>query len=362
MTANTAIPITVNGAKELKQYIQDVTCLTKSIRDEFERDLTHPSAVVNYTDADLISVGRGNHEFNARKCRITHNDFVYNQTQLPQYSNVIQTENVVKECLVRLEGLRKMLVNNKQQKKTTIRNIRRIISDTNSSRDPAHLFEEITYQSPRVIMLRGLIEQTKQNHKTVTRNILDQVRAILLDMRTRYILMFERAVQQTVEAIIHHAEKCRTFIAKCRHLAMIEYCASSWWMETQKDPNDQTCYYVSALLSEDHGELKQFNPVTTGLTTPPMNVEIFVHEDHNNQQPDVCVMMYKLDEELAAEILTDDAIHAFEDEERNAKLIFREHQRQYDEEEIDDDDQVWNYWSHPDEQQHGYAAAEQAWR
>jgi hypothetical protein len=71
-----------------------------------------------------------------------------------------------------------------------------------------------------------------------------------------------------------------------------------------------------------------------------MNVQIFVHE-HNEMQPekDECVVMYDLDESLAAEILTDEAIQTFEDDERDAKDAVREHQRLYA-----DADQVWNYW------------------
>lgn len=356
---NTAIANTINGANELKKYIEDMTRLAESIRAELERDLQLPRAVVNYHDDDFISVGQGNHEFNARMCQVAHSDFVYNHTQLSQSSPVLQYESVVKDCLASLERFRVSLVNNKQQKRTTIRAIRRIIiAHTNSCRGSAEVFEEIAYQSPCVIMLRGLIEQTKQNHKTIARNILDQVHPIVLDMRTRHIHMFEQAAQQTVEAIIIHADKCRVFMAQCRHLAIVEYCAYLWWTNTQKEYYCQqnNNYYVSALLAEDNGELKRFNAASaSGLSVAasggrrPMNVQIFVHE-HNEMQPekDECVVMYDLDESLAAEILTDEAIQTFEDDERDAKDAVREHQRLYANAAADaadaDADQVWNYW------------------
>lgn len=351
----TAVPKFINGAKDLKLCIQDMTRDAESIRAEFDHDLQQPKAVVNYPDNDFISIGQGNHEFNARMCQVAHNDFVYNHTQLSQSSQVLQCESVVKDCLVRLEGLRKMLVNNKQQKKTTINAIRRIIiADINSSRNSAQVFEELDYQSPIVVMLRGLIEQTKQNHKTINRNILDQVRAIVLDMRTRHIRMFEQSAQQTVEAIIQHADKCRVFMARCRHLAIVEYCAHLWWTKTQKEHYHQKKYYVSALLAEDKGELKRFHAAIAGLSAArPMNVEILVfeHNEMQSEEKEQCILTYDLDEELAAEILTDEAIKTFEDDERDAKQVWssssHQHQSQQDADADADDDQVWNYWSRP---------------
>jgi len=65
-------------------------------------------------------------------------------------------------------------------------------------------------------------------------------------------------------------------------------------------------------------------------------------------EKDECVVMYDLDESLAAEILTDEAIQTFEDDERDAKDAVREHQRLYANAAADaadaDADQVWNYW------------------
>jgi hypothetical protein len=369
---NAAIANTINGAKELKKYIQDMTRLAESIREVCERDLQQPRAVVNYHHDDFISVGQGNHEFNARMCQVAHSDFVYNHTQLSQSSVLLKYESIVKDCLASLERFRVSLVNNKQQKRTTIRAIRRIIiAHTNSCRGSAEVFEEIAYQSPCVIMLRGLIEQTKQNHKTIARNILDQVHPIVLDMRTRHIHMFEQAAQQTVEAIIIHADKCRVFMTQCRYLAIVEYCANLWWTHTQKEHYCQqnNNYYVSALLAEDNGELKRFNAASaSGLSVAAsggrrrlMNVQIFVHE-HNEMQPekDECIVMYDLDESLATEILTDEAIQTFEDDERDAKDAVREHQRLYANAATaaTTDDQVWNYWGRRSDAQHEYLGEE----
>jgi hypothetical protein len=356
----TAVPKFINGAKDLKMCIQDMTRDAESIRAQLDDDLQQPKAVVNYPDNDFISIGQGNHEFNARMCQVAHSDFVYNNTQLSQSSPVLQCESVVKDCLARLEELRKMLVNNKQQKKTTINAIRRIIiADINSSRNSEQVFEELAYQSPIVVMLRGLIEQTKQNHKTINRNILDQVRAIVLDMRTRHIRMFEQSAQQTVEAIIQHADKCRVFMARCRHLAIVEYCAHLWWTKTQKELYHQKKYYVSALLAEDKGELKRFHAAIAGLSAArPMNVEILVfeHNEMQSEEKEQCILTYDLDEELAAEILTDEAIQTFEDDERDAKHVWSSSSHQHQSQEDADADQVWNYWSRPPYDEHDYAA------
>ena len=367
MPVATAVPKFINGAKDLKLYIQDMTHDADSIRAEFERDLQQTKALVNYSDNEFISIGRGNHELNARMCQDAHNDFVYKHAQLPQSSQVLQCDSVVKDCLVRLEGLRKMLVNNKQQKKTTIKTIRRIITaNINSLCDFNEL--ELAGQSPSVVMLRGLIEQTNQNHKTVNCNILDQVHAIVLDMRTRHILMFEQSAQQTVEAIIQHADKCRAFIARCRHLAIIEYCAYLWCVKTQEEYCQQkNNYYVSALLAEDKGELKQFHAAIASSPSAairPMNVQIFVYERNEEMQQseekDVCIFVYELDENLAAEIITDEAIQTFEEHERDAKQVWCEHQRlgqRQEEDAEDEDDQVWNYWRYPHDD-NDYATAQ----
>ncbi len=46
-TANNTFRTAVNGAKELKKYIQEITSIVESIRQEFEHDLKQPSAVVS---------------------------------------------------------------------------------------------------------------------------------------------------------------------------------------------------------------------------------------------------------------------------------------------------------------------------
>ena len=86
----TAVPKFINGAKDLKLCIQDMTRDAESIRAQLDHDLQQPKAVVNYPDNDFISIGQGNHEFNARMCQVAHNDFVYNHTTLSQSSQVLQ--------------------------------------------------------------------------------------------------------------------------------------------------------------------------------------------------------------------------------------------------------------------------------
>lgn len=319
-------PTCVTGAKELKEYIQTITRVIQDVRAEFENDLKQPKATV-----EKPRICRGEHDLNAGMAVWSHKCFIHSKTALPDSSEFIQSEMVLRHCLSRLEQLRKMLVNNKQQKKTTIRHIKRVIAQSKSLARLSSLsvnsgggggeckvpFLELTYESPIVIELKELIEQVKQNHRTVTNNILAHVDPILLAIRKRHIISYKVAAEKTIGEIIHHAEKCRSYVMKCCHLAAVEYCAFAWWMETQKDPNDRSCYNVSAVAQ---GHPKRFDmstvqyPVTAFPNESMSNIQIFVYRSPNSHGRTI-VALYDLDQELADTIITDEAIRAFEQEE-----------------------------------------------
>jgi hypothetical protein len=333
------LPTSVNGAKELKEYIDRTNSLIQAIRGEFEKDLKQDRANVERPNTFL-----GSRNISCEMCQVAHRDYVYYETALPQQSAFLQAEQIVLDAIGALEHLRKMLVTNKQQKRTMLRNIRRSIASersalalpptaqqsSSSSSSSQSLTEPLfdcllEYEGPAIKGLKQLGEQLKQNHRTIARNILQQAQPILIAMRTRGVLAYKLAAENTIGKIIHHAEKCRTFIAQSRYLACIEYCASAWWMETQKDPMDHSPYYVRALL-EGESTPSSFSesyavqrPVSVfGETAQQIVIEVqsanMSSFDGSSKMMEV-VFSEHLDQELAETILTEEAVRAFEAEE-----------------------------------------------
>ena len=355
-TIRTTFPTSVKGAKELKEYIDRTNELVQAIRTEFEKDLKDPRARVEKPNTFL-----GTRNISCEMCEIAHNDYVYYETKLPQHSAFLQAEQIVLVAIDALEHFRKMLVTNKQQKRTMLRNIRRSIASERSAlalppsmqhRSSSSLslsssssqsfaaaaaitdhpdhgvkmdepFEcLLEYEGPAIKGLKQLGEQLKQNHRTIARNILIQVQPILVAMRTRNILAYKLAAENTIGKIIHHAEKCRAFFAQCRYFACIEYCASAWWMETQRDPMDHSPYYVRAVLESES------SPSSFSETARPVSVfgetsQQVIIEVQSANNTDVVFSQY-LDQELAGIILTEEAVRAFEAEE-----VPRSYRREY---------------------------------
>jgi len=216
---NTTIPQTsviattrVNGANELKEYIEEITEIVKEIRNEFKESLQQPDAVV-VENGHLQFTITSKQLYNVEKSARDHRTFVYNKTKLQQFSKFLNADEVVVESLGLLERLRKMLVNNKQQKKTTIRNIRATINELKrhhrqSAANPADGEIEAKVSSPSIERLEKEIETTKQNHGTNAKCLLTQINTLLLVMR-RNILAFKLAAEENIGEIICHAEKCR---------------------------------------------------------------------------------------------------------------------------------------------------------
>ena len=300
----------ISGANELQKYIEEITAIANEIRKEFEDSLLQPYAIVEYR-----RTGRSTHDFNAEMSSVTHRDFVYTKTTLKQFSKFLQSDEAVFECLRLLETTRKMLVNNKQQKKTTVRNIRATINELKKHQQQWNEFLKIDVEleakvsSPSIDRLEREIEMTKQNHRTITNRLIGQAATLVLVMR-RNILAFKLSMEDTIGEIIRHAEKCRSFIAKCRRLELIEFCASIWWFESQH----------SALI-EQHPELSDHRFSVSAEVQEEENersstMMMTFADDRTNIVVQCCclttVCEYHLDQNLTDIILTDEACQAFE--------------------------------------------------
>lgn len=358
-TAGNTFIMEVKGAKELKKYIESIYELVVGVSYEFNQDLKQKNANV-----ERMRICRGVHDFSAEMCVVAHNDFVKEMTELPQFSEYLKTASVVLSSINQLEHIRKMLVNNKQQKKTAIRRIRKIINmeratsssggcggsalapghghgdgDGHVSDDDMMMIELESPASKVSQELSGLVEMTKQHHRTISAQLIhEQVHPIMRALRTQFILDYKLVVEETIGKIIHHAEKCRAFMLRCRWLALVEYCASSWWHETQKDPMDHSSYSISAVIvGEENDRFNPQKPYTAfieELTKTPVRIVVTgTHTDDDRQKHVVSCVSYDLSQELAETILTEDAINAFENE-QNDLWIQQHHQFQESEQEM----------------------------
>ena len=330
--------VKVNGAKELKQYIEQQTGFIQQIREEFLTDIQQPKATIttlpNFLKNDAW-------KYRAELCQVDHMRFMHKLTGLPQFSTFLQKEAIFNEELNQLEHLRKMLVTNKQQKKTTIHKIQdiiKLVKETEQHEELARLssptFDFVTTMSMDddndndndndyyhyhdhdhdhdvlleaedssiVKALKSQIETTKQNHRTISRNLLQQVNTIVKALR-HHIIDVKRSAEDHVGEIIHHAEKCRAFIAKCFDFSMLLYCASAWWHQTQKDAMDDGYYHIE--IETVDPEESKFNPNTTTPTEHHLRICVF---NGNTIDPRYLVHVYDYDHDLAQAIYTPESI------------------------------------------------------
>jgi hypothetical protein len=333
---------TVNGAKELDAYITQVNGMITQIQENFMREMADSEARCRKQRCRGSS-----HDFAMEMCGITHADLVYRETKLPQSSSFLQALAVATNCLDQLESLRKMLVNNKQQKRTTIRKLRELCNQIHqqfklvSATDlELELEVEIMPSNPNPIIrnVQQMIESTKQNHRTVSKGLIDQATKLIAAMRSRYILGLVAAAEDTVGAILEHEKKCQAFMTQCLRLSAIEFCAKLWWFETQNpnpDPNNSKNYYIHAEVVHDYGDSVEGQTPTCldhhfkasraaayfefcAENRPVPRICITVHGDPDprggNNNPLVC--KYDFDQEFAETILTDEAIDQFEEARR----------------------------------------------
>ena len=340
-----------NGANDIKEYIQYMTDAAQRIRDEFKRDIQGVKAVVKKEGST-----HGSHDFKADMTVVKHRTFIYEKECLNQSSPFLQAEMPVVECLKQLEDIRKMVVNQKQEKNTMDSMIKKgigkkmlkqiisgegqrgvvmttttttaaVAAASNDSDDdmlPAE-FHELEYESLTTKALNELIEKNKQNHATLSKNLLKQAEAIMTMLR-RHILAFKIAAEDTIGEIIHHAEKCRAFIAHMRHLDVIEYCASAWWHQTQKDAMDSDEYFVTL---DAVGEPTDFNAFSlqkphNAFPDSPMSVlKIRVVGIQTTIGEENLICEYVLDRKLAETILTEQSLealqHIIDDEEQQQR-------------------------------------------
>jgi hypothetical protein len=350
-TSAAAAADAIKGVKGLSKYIQETTTTVQNIRDVFQHDLAQPNANVQ-----APTICRSRIQYLAEKTGMAHEGMVHHIT-LCDPSELVRTENELKECLAQLEENRKSFVHNSQQNKTTIRHIRDIIRQEDAERRAAtvtdelayeltdeiayeltdelayeltdelayELTDELAYVSPVRTELNKLIENTKTQHKTVSDKILKQVRFNIRLTNSR-VLAYQNAAETTIGKIIHHADKCRAFIARCRDLALIEFCASAWWMETQKDPMDHSYYYVSVidvdateherdldamLRSPLHTRYNSFSEMTAESAVKSSTIRIVVEGLPTRENPYPVVAVYDMDQQFAETILTEEAVTAF---------------------------------------------------
>ena len=364
---------TVSGAKDLDEYIAQVSVMITQIQENFMRELADSEAGLRSQRCRGSS-----HDFAMEMCAITHGDLIYTETVLPQSSAFLQALAVANECLDQLEALRKMLVNNKQQKKTAVRRLREFRNyigsmvesfalqnmvlgtstgtgapkktsileerrDREELQTRKNLLElsmelEPAESKPTSRMIQDMIEMTKQNHRTVSKGLIDQVNTLMFAMRTRYIRSLVEVAERTVGAVMEHEKKCQAFMTQCLRLSAIEYCAKIWWFGTQNpdpNPNSSKNYYIRAQVVHDYGDAVEGKPPTCldhhfkasraaayfefcAENRPAPRICITVHGDpdpaHGNTIPLIC--KYDFDQELAETILTDEAIDQFEETRR----------------------------------------------
>jgi hypothetical protein len=181
-----------------------------------------------------------------------------------------------------------------------------------------------------------MIEMTKQNHRTISKGLIDQANTLMFAMRTRYIRSLAEVAERTVGLVKDHEKKCQAFMTQCLRLSAIEYCAKIWWFETQNpdpnpNPNSSKNYYIRAQVVHDYGDAVEGKPPTCldhhfkasraaayfefcAENKPAPRICITVHGDpdpeRGNTIPLIC--KYDFDQELAETILTDEAIDQFQ--------------------------------------------------
>jgi len=173
---------TVNGSNELKKTIQEYVAMTDAMKTRF--------------DNDIHLTGYGS----------IHREFI---RKLARESDEIRTsETNVNVTLATLEKLRKMLVTNKQQRKTAHKHFRRIANAIQASFQSNTIFDMELEPKPVsfAVDLMNMDANAKQHHRTIARNILEQVNRLLAEMR-QFIVALQVALDDAVGKIY----ACRAF-------------------------------------------------------------------------------------------------------------------------------------------------------
>lgn len=192
----------INGANELKRTIQEYVDMTHEMKMRFEHDIESPLAKI-----DPSPICRPLHDFNARQCAVTHRDFIRKVAlESDELSGPATNMNATLDTL---EKLRKMLVTNKQQRKTAHKHFRRIANSIQASFQSNTMLVEMELEPEPVsltIDLMNMDANAKQHHRTIARNILEEVNRLLAQMR-QFIVALQVAFEDAVGKIIQHAAK-----------------------------------------------------------------------------------------------------------------------------------------------------------
>lgn len=288
-------PIYIKGPKELQEYMLRFLDMKNQIKTAFEAGLSGPLASLEYDNSFIC---RPWHHHQAEMCCVTHRDFIL-KTITAETTGTEQAEAAINVAIQQLERFRKILVDNKQQRKTTHRQNCR--ARLNFKNEVAFNHEMMSAENelendprdhhPCVLVLKQMDAASKQHHQTVASKILKEINGLVLVIRQKLILAYQLATENAIGAIMHHAEKGREFIQKCRHLAMVEYCATVWWFSTQKDAMDDADYYVDA------------------SSNPDGQIRIVVKEISSNR----VVFDEFMNQEFAETIITDEAVESCND-------------------------------------------------
>lgn len=275
----------VGGAKELKKRIEEYVTLVRKMKNDFERSVNSPDANV---DPAPICVPL--HEFHSSQCAVRHRDFI--RKVASESPDLSIPESNVNCALAALENFRKMLVTNKQQRKTAHKDNHRVSTAIQASFQTTMEMAELEPPMNSLsVELMKIDDAAKQHHRTMSRNILEEVNRLLVQLRTQFILALQAALDDSVGKIIQHAEECREFIERTRQLALLEFCASRWF-NAQKEAMDPKEYFVG--IHEIDGG---------GLV-----IKIHIFQDHE----DILVATFDVDEEFSKQVLTEESITEFE--------------------------------------------------
>ena len=303
---------TINGPNELKKYIQEWTTTMNAIKQRFYDDI-YQGGLARF-EPTPICVSRLNARVQYRA--LQHGGFIQNICdRVVDESN----ETRIKENLAQLEKLRKMLVNNKQQRKTTHKQNRRIALTIESAIQNEVELCEFELEPPpshapyssnevlalTVLRLKEMDVSSKQHHYTVARNILTDINRIYREL-PKAIYTYQVAHETAVGKIIHHAEKCRAYHEKMLRLAVIQYCATLWVNANKGAKMDYTDYVV---IADYHHDEEEFNYDI--CETDDDNIEIQIYSNAT------LISTIQYDHSISSEIITEEAIQAFEWEQQS---------------------------------------------
>jgi hypothetical protein len=183
-----------------------------------------------------------------------------------------------------------MLVTNKRHRKTAHKGNRRVSTAIQVSLQTTQDELEQPMNSFSVELTK-MDTEAKQHHRTMSRNILEEVNRNLFQLRTQFILALQAALDDSIGRIVQHAKESREFIECTRRLALLEFCASRWF-NAQKDAMDSKEYFVAIHETVDGGRR-----------------ELKIHTFQDREE--ISVATYDINDEFVDQVLTEESITEF---------------------------------------------------